>query len=279
MKKAIFIIGLSLGVIFTSYSQNMIIAGQTNGTNVHYTDYIPDSSINLGLNNDGFKLDIDGNGTDDLLLNMADKNWLPYELWTWSTVKILNGNIKICLSSDTLNWVDKLDAGDTISENRIWSTEIDSLYYFQKYYYWSYPPPGGEMSEGEYGSGFLGFQMNFPSETFYGWINVEAGNFTLKVSESSIRGLTVGTSEIVNSDNSLQVYPNPFSDFLTIEPNLNNYRNTRIEIVNIDGRIVKTYNIEGDKTRINTSLLTSGIYLIRIKEVERTISQVKALKF
>lgn len=278
MKKIIFIFGIFLGFIFTSSSQTFIIAGQTTGTNIHYTDYLPDSSIYLGQNDDGFMLDIDNNGTYDLLFNMGEKDWLPYELWTWSTVKILNENVKIRLNDISTNWIDRLDLGDTISMNNIWSSTVDTLYYFHNYSFWSYPPPGGENSEGEYGIGYMGFQMEFPGETFYGWIHVEAADFMLTAKGKAIRGLTVGTSEITNSDNLLQVYPNPFDDMLTVEPALNNCRNRRIEIVNIDGRIVKTYNIESDKMRINSSLLTPGIYLIRIMEREKTISQTKVIK-
>lgn len=278
MKKLLFIIGLILGVIFTSSSQNVIVAGQTTGTYIHYTDYLPDSSIYLGQNNDGFMLDIDDNGTYDLLFNIGVRNWLPYDLWTWSTVQILNENVKICLNDISSNWIDNLDMGDTISMSNIWSSAVDTLYYFQQYSYWTYPPPGGENSDGEYGTGYMGFQMNFPGETFYGWIHVEGGNFTLTAKEKAICGLTVGTSKIINSDNLLKTYPNPFSDRLTIESLLNNKSGMRIEIINLQGITVKSYDIENEKSQINTSLLTPGIYLIRIKEGDKTIFKTKALK-
>lgn len=280
MKKFFVIFGLIFGFIFTSSSQTVIVAGQTTGTNIHYADYLPDSSIYLGQNNDGFLLDIDNNGTYDLLYNMGLQvlGPSPADLITWSTLQILSNNIKICLNDNTSNWINNLSAGDTISANNIWSTKIDTLYYFQRYTNWTYPPPGGEISDGEYGTGYMGFQMNFPGETFYGWIHVEGGNFTLTAKEKAICGLTVGTTEIISSVNSIQIYPNPFEDMFTIEPNLNNYRSRRIEIVNIDGTIIKTYFIESDKTRINSSFLAPGIYLIRIREGEKTISQTKALK-
>lgn len=278
MKKFFIIFGLILGVIFTSSSQTIIVAGQTTGSNIHYTDYLPDSSIYLGQNNDGFKLDLDNNGTYDLHFNIGEKNWLPNELMTWSTVQILTENVKIRLNDSSSNWIDKLDIGDTISLNNIWSSAFDTLYYFQQYSYWAYPPPGGENSVGEYGAGYMGFKMNFPGETFFGWINVEGGNFTLTAKEKAICGLTVGTSEIKSSENLFQVYPNPFNDILTIEHVMKSKVENRIEIINCNGIIVQTYNIESEKFRINTSLLTPGIYLIRITEGNKTISQTKAIK-
>jgi hypothetical protein len=258
----------------------MIIAGQTSGTNIYHTDYIPDSTIIAEQENiDGFNLDLDGNGTDDLYFNVGIANVLPYELRTWSTVKLLNSNIKICLNADGLNWIDKLGTGDTISENNIWGFNTDTVYYFHKYHYWTYPPPGGESWEGDWPpSGYLGFQMIFPDETFYGWINMEIDDFTITAKESAIRGLTVGTSEIVKSDDKFYFYPNPCSNLLTVESNFTDYKNKRIEILNLNGKISKTSDILGDKTIMDTKHLAPGIYLIRIKEGEKIISQTKFLK-
>jgi hypothetical protein len=278
MNKLLLIIGFVFGFIITSSSQNVIVAGQTTGTNIHYTDYQPDSSIYLGQNNDGFMLDIDDNGTYDLLFNIGEKNWLPNELWTWSTVQILSENVKICLNDMSSKWIDKLEMGDTISLANKWSLAVDTLYYLQQYSYWAYPPPGGESSDGEYGAGYMGFQMNFPDETLFGWINVEGGKFTLTSKEKAICGLTVGTSKIINSDNLFRVYPNPFNDQLTIESFVNNRSGMKIEIINAQGIIVKSVDIQNEKSWINTSLLTPGIYLIRIKDGDNVVFTSRTLK-
>ncbi len=281
MKRIIFILALSIGLITYSHSQNMIIAGQTTGTNIQYTDYIPDLVV-IAEDPVGFKLDLDGNGTDDLYLFVGVTiEVFPFdELWTWSTVKLLSSNVKILLSADSLYWIKKLNAGDTISENNIWGYNTDTVYYLQKYYSWSFPPPAGQIFQGEwqYSHGYLGFQMNLPSETFYGWINLVTNNFMITAKESAIRGLTTGISEIIDSYNSFELYPNPCSDILTIEPNLDNYKGKRIEIVKLDGKIAMTCDIFGDKTKIDTQHLVPGIYLIRIKEENKVILQSKFLK-
>lgn len=278
MKNIIVTVLLILGIISVARSQNMITAGQTNGTNIHYTDYIPDSSIYLGQNYNGFKLDLDKNGTDDLLLNMGVINWGPPDLWTWSTIKILKENIKICLSADTLNWVYRFDAGDTISGNKIWSSDIDSVYYFQKYSSWSYAPPGGDTTEGYFGFGYLGFQMNYPNETFFGWINVEATNFTLTTKESAIQGITVGNREFNSSNRQINIYPNPFVDLLTIQLNSKNYFNPKIELLDLYGKIIESENIVSDISRIHTSYLVPGMYLVSIIESDRIIYRIKVIK-
>jgi len=281
MKRIIFILTLSLGLITYSHSQNMIIAGQTTGTNIQYTDYIPDSVAIAGDDPDEFKLDLDGNGTDDLYLFVGVK-WEDYdEFWTWSTVELLNSNVKILLSADSSYWIKQLHSGDTISENNSWGYNTDTVYYLQKYHEWVMPPPGGQTQQGEWrdwSSGYLGFQLNLPSETLYGWIYMHTKFYEITASESAICGLTIEISEIIDSYNSFELYPNPCSDILTIEPNLDNYKRKRIEIVNLYGKIAMTCDIFGDKTKIYIQHLVPGIYLIRIKEENKVILQSKFMK-
>jgi len=66
------------------------------------------------------------------------------------------------------------------------------------------------------------------------------------------------------------IYPNPASDIINIE-NLNGY--TSIEIVDINGRVVKSYHLN-DKNilQISLSAFPSGIYIIRIISPQKIFS-------
>jgi len=71
----------------------------------------------------------------------------------------------------------------------------------------------------------------------------------------------------------LNVYPNPATDFITI----NNSSNSKIEIIDISGKIVLS-NVNCNKhTQINISEIKSGIYFIKIYE-ENNISALKFIK-
>jgi len=270
---------LSICVVFTCFSQDFIIAGQTIGANIHYTDFVPDSSIYLGQNNDGFMLDIDNNGTYDLLFNIGINPMSPDYFRTWSTVQILNENVKICLTDNVSKWVKNLNLGDTISENNIWVSAIDSLYYFHKYLYNGYPPNPGGNYQGEFGNGFMGFQMNFHDGSMYGWINIKAGAFyTLEAKDMAICYVVVDPVEINNPENAVLVFPNPFNDMLYVESYLCDTCIMRLEIINFLGAIVKTYYLENEKSTMNTSFLPSGLYLVRIKEGDKIIYQTKKIK-
>jgi uncharacterized protein (TIGR02145 family) len=73
--------------------------------------------------------------------------------------------------------------------------------------------------------------------------------------------LPVSINEIGNSDKIL-MYPNPTINYIVIEELTN--ENT-IEIVNLQGQIVRKLNISSIKTTIDVSDLSKGIYAVRIK--------------
>ena len=76
--------------------------------------------------------------------------------------------------------------------------------------------------------------------------------------------LPVGTNELSKNNNKVSVYPNPANDILNIETG--NSANTRVQIMSLDGRLVKTHsNINSSKTQINVADLSKGVYFLRIQ--------------
>ncbi len=64
---------------------------------------------------------------------------------------------------------------------------------------------------------------------------------------------------LLSSGSSLNVYPNPAADHITIE----NLQNCKISIQNMNGSVVWEQNVTGNKTQIDISRLPSGIYILR----------------
>lgn len=76
------------------------------------------------------------------------------------------------------------------------------------------------------------------------------------------KGIIVSAErDIENSD--IQIYPNPFTDELTIQTSGN--REYSVELTTITGRTVYQSKMEGNSHRINLSELNSGIYLVQMK--------------
>ena len=65
------------------------------------------------------------------------------------------------------------------------------------------------------------------------------------------------------TEKSFRVYPNPVNDILTIENELSS--DSKLTIVDINGRIVKNVSSSSSLTSINVSDLNSGIYFVNIE--------------
>ena len=74
-------------------------------------------------------------------------------------------------------------------------------------------------------------------------------------------------SRIIHEPEKIKIYPNPFNHQITIEglPNTK----TSIELYDLYGRIVYTATVYTEMTEIiNASIIKTGIYFIRIKDIE-----------
>jgi hypothetical protein len=78
------------------------------------------------------------------------------------------------------------------------------------------------------------------------------------------------------SNNSLQLYPNPVSDELRIDLNDKN-ENLDFEILNSLGQVVLSGNLTENNV-IKTSNFPSGLYLIKF-ENSRNLEVIKFIKF
>jgi len=68
--------------------------------------------------------------------------------------------------------------------------------------------------------------------------------------------------EIAHQSDEIIIYPNPTSEFINIV-NANS-QIERVEIIDIQGRIMIIQSIGGNQANINISNLNSGIYIIKI---------------
>ena len=72
--------------------------------------------------------------------------------------------------------------------------------------------------------------------------------------------------------NQTQIFPNPFSDFLTIKTDLENYE---IQVTDMTGKLILS---DVNAISLNTQALASGIYLIRMKQNNEIVFQQKMVK-
>lgn len=88
--------------------------------------------------------------------------------------------------------------------------------------------------------------------------------------------------EINNSLNSLQISPNPASDYTSIKLTSNNNYNSTVSIFNSIGSLVSTKNVlvvKGEnKIALNTSELNTGIYFVCVKSGEALTTKKLIIK-
>jgi hypothetical protein len=88
---------------------------------------------------------------------------------------------------------------------------------------------------------------------------------------------TLFVSTLSNESYSLSkfvIYPNPANDFLTIQ-NKDNAAISKVNVVDILGKIIKTYTFNATEVRMDISDLTSGIYFIEIhSNTVKTVQKV-----
>jgi len=120
------------------------------------------------------------------------------------------------------------------------------------------------------------------SATSYLWNNPpidEGDDVWFKIIASSVDGVL--TSETISTSsssatlsyadyysNGFRIYPNPVRDLVTIEFN-RNVTNLKLEIIDINGKVLfRTENIQGESQHIDLSLLSQGMYFMRVHSDE-----------
>jgi len=112
----------------------------------------------------------------------------------------------------------------------------------------------------------LALKSNDSLFTFGRNTNGQLGNGTTTDSYTPIAVLSlcptsIGVEENSNfTFNNILIYPNPAKDNLTIEI----YKNATVEIVNLQGQIVKNITLTNYKNDIDIKKLIDGVYLIKI---------------
>ncbi len=73
----------------------------------------------------------------------------------------------------------------------------------------------------------------------------------------------------------VQIFPNPAHDFIQIKLNTPSQETTEVTIINALGKVVKTeyINSVNSNKQISTSDLSRGVYFVKIKNANSTLSE------
>ncbi|MEI6853159.1 MAG: T9SS type A sorting domain-containing protein, partial [Bacteroidota bacterium] len=257
------LIVFSLLIYFKSESQ-IYKAGDTFST---YIDMIPDTLINYSCINhystESYYFDVNQDLQNDFELK-AVCSVSPGFSNQYIAITSLNPNsyIKFGQVDSAYNnylayWMKAKVAkplfyGDTI--NSLVATWDSTTLYLYYYYYTA----GSSIMAADWISTndeYIGIKYRNTTDTLYGWIRVNCPNSSACLLKDYSIGSII-TSIPVFESVAFNIYPNPTTDYLVIETQ----KNSLIEILNIEGQILKTINDTDIKTRIDLKDLSSGLY-------------------
>lgn len=179
----------------------------------------------------------------------------------YNSSTVLNSNPKIFIGS---TYVDKRFLNVDIAEVRIWNTARTGSEISTNKANELALPQTGLVSYYKFNQGIAGGN-NTSETTLIDELDLNNGTlneFSLTGSTSnwlSDSTLAVGDFDFINS--SVQIFPNPSSDFIQISAvtETENYK-----IYSILGALIKTGSID-DKMKINVQDLTNGLYLLKLE--------------
>jgi trimeric autotransporter adhesin len=90
------------------------------------------------------------------------------------------------------------------------------------------------------------------------------GPYAQSLSNMEDNGMLVGV-ESLHGNNNVFIYPNPAKNEITIETPKNDCTNCMIEILNLQGQLVKVSHTTDMMTSLEISALPSGMYFVKIK--------------
>ena len=94
-------------------------------------------------------------------------------------------------------------------------------------------------------------------------------------SRSNVRNnRMIGVNEI-NQNNRLLIYPNPANNELTIS---STQTIKSLQVMSVTGEVILVFKPNSNKTQINISSLSDGIYVLRVQDAKDVISHTKIVK-
>ena len=104
-------------------------------------------------------------------------------------------------------------------------------------------------------------------------VTLKVTNTCGEVSIQSFRLNQIGEEEYL-LNTSVEVYPNPASDFVNVKWNIKDLNVERISIIDVTGRLVKSFkntdDSEGELT-LDINSISSGLYFIQIHTKGKTL--------
>lgn len=98
------------------------------------------------------------------------------------------------------------------------------------------------------------------------------------IGQDFIDVLITGTENVLDDAIDIQVFPNPFKDFTTLQVNGKNYGTLELEVLNVTGQLVETIQVQNsNRIILNRNQLVQGAYFYRLKGDQQLLNTGKLI--
>jgi hypothetical protein len=132
------------------------------------------------------------------------------------------------------------------------------------------------------GKATLTYNINNDTKSIYNGDNLDVDprmfiplNERVHLFETRQEAIT-GIEEIIKKE-TLKIYPNPATNYITIETPNNNYNKIKTEIYSIDGKLLKTEQTE-NREKINIETLKTGVYIVKTTDENKIYTNKLIIK-
>ena len=134
-------------------------------------------------------------------------------------------------------------------------------------------PAAGGNAEGSGGS--VSFTIG---QTFYTAPNGASGSALQGIQQPYEIIVVTGIEEARGIDLVLAVFPNPVTDFLVLKVDQYDLEKLYYQLFDLQGRMIKLGEIEGEETVIDMSVTAPSVYLLRVLGNEKNIKTFRIIK-
>ncbi len=220
--------------------------------NSHFTGY-DGQAIVAGLSNGTYPYQVKKQGYFDATGNVLINN--GYDIENVLMLELTYQNVEIYVIDDSNNPVKN---ATLIIDNNTLTPDTNGYAVTQLVTGWSYP-----------------YILSAP-----GYIS-DTGNITIGNNDTIIYlTLDIDASDIndIQGDMSVKLYPNPVEDILHINFENHLSRNKMIEVMSLSGRVIRTYQTNGQSFSVDMSGFCSGLYFIRIYDDNISTKTFKVIR-
>ncbi len=179
---------------------------------------------------------------DNFFIKFDSQNWNIYEPPTYFRMR------SHAADKEGLIWIGTWDNGLIKSDGYNWNTFDDS------------------------NSGLPSNRVNaiFIDTDQIKWIGTDNGLVSFGKNSSDSNEIVTAAKQKPKMISEINIFPNPASDYITIrKPKDIQY--FKVDILNIQGNTVKTFNTNDSYERMDVSFLPDGVYLVRIQLEEKFV--------